>query len=399
MKGASADYTFGIEEEFFLSDRRTGRPPRRVAKALVAACRERLGDCVTHELQQAQIEIVSPVYHDHEAAATQQRRLRRDVAAIVAGFGFDLVAAGTHPLGLWQRQRPTEVARYRRLVEAFQIIGRRDVVCGLHVHVGIPVGVDRVALMNRLMPWLPLFLALSTSSPFWNRGRTGLPGYRLSTLAEWPRTGVPDFFADERDYAAFVDCLVRAEALKDASELWWMIRPSPTYPTLELRVADACTRVGDSLALAALFRCLVRAHVRVPDLGARRSSATRRVIEENVWRAQRHGLAARFIVEAGGPGVSVAQALDDALDKVAADARELGSAATLESLRGIPLRGTSADGQLACYDAARANGATHSQALRRVTDWLVEHTLSGCESSDPLSGPIGSSRADAPPTA
>ncbi len=378
MDAASNPHTFGIEEEFFLTQLGTRFPPARVPKALVKACRRHLGERVTYELKQAQIEIVSPVFHDHPQASRELRELRAAVAEIAAEFGLGIVAASTHPLGLWQRQLPTEVARYQHLVETFQIIGRRDVVCGLHIHVAVAEGTDRVVLMNRLMPWLPLFLALSTSSPFWNRRRTGLLGYRHAALAEWPRSGVPDFFDDEPDYAAFVEHLVRAEAAKDASQLWWIIRPSPNFPTLELRVADACTHVDDALALAALFRCLVRAHIRRPDLGAQRSTSTRRLIEENIWGAQRYGLAAQFIGETRDTPVPVAQALDEVLDLVRPDAEAFGAVSILQGLRDILTRGTSAHEQLAFYDTARAAGATHRDALHAVTGWLLDTTIAEC---------------------
>jgi carboxylate-amine ligase len=250
------------------------------------------------------------------------------------------------------------------------MIGRRDVMCGMHIHVAVPK-TDRVELMNRLMPWLPLFLALSTSSPFWNLSRTGLFCYRQSAIDEWPRAGIPDFFDDQADYDAFIARLARAEALQDGSELWWAIRPSPTYPTLELRICDSCTRIADTMALAALFRCLVSAHVRRPELGAKRSTATRRLIEENRWRAQRHGIEARFIDEFADREVSVPELVTQAMDLTAPDARVLDAAGDLRTLSAILARGTSAHAQLACYDALSAAGTPSVDALRAVVDWLA----------------------------
>jgi carboxylate-amine ligase len=368
-------YTFGIEEELFLVNLRTRQPAPRVSKRFVKACRSRLGKQVTYELQQTQIEIVSPVFSDAAQALSELVRLRRCVNEIAQSFGLGIIAASTHPLALWQRQRHTEKPRYARIIEAFQMVGWRDVVCGLHVHVAVPEDVDRVALMNRLMPWLPLFLALSTSSPFWNRRHTGLLSYRQAAQAEWPRTGIPDFFTDERDYAAFVAHLVRADALKDGSELWWAIRPSPRFPTLELRIADACTHVRDSVALAMLYRGLARAHARRPELGAQRSNATRRLIEENIWRAQRHGFAAEFIDETRDRTVPAPQLLAEALELVAADAPALDADATLQTLPAILARGTSAHEQLAQYAASRTAGASHLQSLRATVDWLLATTL------------------------
>lgn len=376
-------YTFGIEEEFFLVVRRTCQPASRLSKRFVKACRGRLSDQVTYELQQTQVEIVSPIFSDAQQALQELIRLRRTVAEISESFGLGIIAASTHPLALWQRQRHTDKPRYTRLIETFQMVGRRDVVCGLHVHVAVPEGVDRVELMNRMMPWLPLFLALSTSSPFWNRRHTGLLSYRQAAQSEWPRMGIPDFFTDERDYAAFVAQLVQAGALKDGSEVWWAIRPSPRFPTLELRVADACTHLSDSIALAMLYRCLVRAHVRRPELGARRSTATRRLIDENLWRAQRYGFAAEFIDETRERSVPVPQLLAEALELVAEDAHALGADAALQTLPTILARGTSAHEQLEQYAASRDGGAGHLQALHAVVNWLLATTLSDGSSTAP----------------
>jgi carboxylate-amine ligase len=366
-------YTFGIEEEFFLANRTTRHAMPRVTKRFVKLCSKRFGKSVTYELQQTQVEIVSPVFTDADQATHEMTRLRSGVAEIANDMGMGIIAAGSHPLAKWQHQQHTDKARYDRIMENFQFIGRRDVVCGTHVHVAVPGG-DRVALMNRLLPWLPLFLALSTSSPFWNRQRTGLMSYRQAALGEWPRMGIPDFFADEAEYNVFVDRLVRANALKDGSELWWAIRPSRSYPTLELRIADSCARLEDAVALATLFRCLVRAHMRDPRLGAARTNATRRLIDENRWRALRYGTKAEFIDEAHDRCVTVAQALAEARDLVEPDALALSVSDALGRLDKVVECGTSADVQLAIYDARRRAGAGHIEALRATVDWLLETT-------------------------
>lgn len=377
MKPITAEaFTFGIEEEFFLIDLRTRHAVPRVSKEFVGACRSRLGEAVTFELQQTQVEVVSPIFTDPAHALREMTRLRACVAEVANAMGLGIIAAGSHPLARWRRQRHTDKPRYARLISTFQMIGRRDVLCGMHIHVAVP-GSDRVRVMNRLMPWLPLFLALSTSSPFWNLCRTGLLSYRQSAYDEWPRAGIPDFFDDEADYDSFVARLVQAAAIKDGSELWWAIRPSPRFPTLELRISDSCTRVQDAIALATLFRCLVSAYARQPDLGLRRSNATRRLVDENRWRAQRYGIEAEFIDEFGGKNQSVAQRLAAALELVETDARTLDRGGALGTLKAILASGTSAHEQLARYDSARAAGANHVEALRGVVDWLAETTSPG----------------------
>ena len=368
-------FTFGIEEEFFLAHPRSGNVVARVPALLLKSCRKRFGELVGREMLQSQIEISSPVFDSCAQARAEMTRLRRGVAEIAASLDLRLVASGTHPLAAWHEQVHTAKPRYERLIDDFQIVGRRNLLCGLHVHVAVPAGVDRVDVMNRAVRWLPLFLALSTSSPFWNRQRTGLLSYRQAAYDEWPRTGIPDFHADEAEYRRFIDLLVRNGAIAGPGSVWWAIRPAERYPTLELRIADACTHLDDSLAIAALYRCLVRALVRQPELGRDRGALTRRVVDENRWRAKRWGMEASVIDERGGAGFSFVRWLDELRALVAEDAQALGCADALRHLGTIVARGTSAHEQLAIYRDRRDAGATRLEAARAVVDWLVEASV------------------------
>lgn len=371
---AQCDYSFGIEEEFFLVRPESRLLASQVPPRLLKRARAEFGDAIESELLQAQIEIASPILCDIDQARRQLGDLRRGLSALAHEHGLALLAAGTHPLGLWREQTETDKPRYRRLVEDFQIVARRSLVCGLHVHVQLPDDVDRVQVMNRAMPWLPLLLALSTSSPFWDRLRTGLMSYRQAMYDEWPRTGIPDFFESEADYDAFAAVLVRAGAIADASSLWWAIRPSPNFPTVELRIADACTHLDDSLAIAALYRCLMRHLVMHPAEAPACNAAVRRIIDENRWRAKRFGLQAEFIDERGNTEPALAQ-----LQRLRAlcreDAQALGCVEALASIDDILARGTSAHAQLALYRQQRDRGATRAAALKSVVDWLLHTTV------------------------
>jgi carboxylate-amine ligase len=372
---AASRFSFGIEEEFFLSCPDTGRLTTRAAPDLLQTARRRLGDTVTCEMLESQIEIVSPIFHHAAEAGVVMSQLRRALAEAVHDSGSRLIAAGTHPLGVWHEQRVTNRPRYARLMSDFGIIGQRNLVCGLHVHVGVPEGVDRIDLMNRAIRWLPLFLALSTSSPFWNGRLTGLLSYRQALYDEWPRSGLPDFFDDEADYEAFIGRMQRAGAIRDASQLWWAIRPAARYPTLELRVTDACTRVSDSLAIASLFRCLVAELSRNPDLGARRTTHTRRIVDENRWRAKRDGIDAVFIAQASGDAVPAVEALRELLAVLDEQAHELECWRELQGLLRILEEGTSAHEQLRIYNAGRETGATHAASVGAVLEWLESETI------------------------
>jgi glutamate---cysteine ligase / carboxylate-amine ligase len=369
------NYPFGLEEEFFLSRADTGALAVDVAGALLDEARSELGDCVAAEMLQSQIEIASPIFTGIDEACQRMAALRHGLAHVAACMGLNLVAAGTHPMGVWQEQLVADDLRYEQLMADFRIVGHRNLVCGLHVHVSVPSCVDRVELMNRVMRWLPLLLALSTSSPFWNARVTGLLSYRQALYDEWPRSGIPDFFENEADYSAFAQRMTDAGAIRDSSQVWWAIRPSLRYPTLELRIADACTYIEDSITIATLFRCLVAATVRHPRAGTRHTTHTRRIIDENRWRAKRDGLGAEFIAEASSDVHSVARVLAAAREFVADEAEELQCRPALEGLATILQRGTSAHRQLKIYNEVRAAGASRTDALREVLAWLAEATL------------------------
>jgi carboxylate-amine ligase len=370
-------YRFGIEEEYFLADSATRGTPRRAVKAFHAAVSARL-PAVERELLQSQVEVASPPSTDFAETRRVLAGLRTGLAEIGHEHGILVLACGTHPLARWLRQAHTEAKRYEGLIRDLQILGRRNVVCGMHVHVEVPRPEARIDLMTRLLPFTPTLLALSTSSPFWQGRATGLSGYRLSVFGEMPRTGLPDLFQDDADYARYVDIMVRSGAIADASFLWWTLRPSLKYPTLELRVADACTRLGDTIAIAALFRCLVRLVDRKPELNRGQTGASRAIAAENLWRAQRDGVRAAIIDPFLGEAIPFAAHLDRLLALVGEDADALGCTNEVEAVRVIAAKGTSSDLQAKVFAEARERGASEHEALRPVVDWLAETTASGC---------------------
>lgn len=371
---ASSVYSFGLEEEFFVCSADTGDLASSGAGLLLESAREHLGTCVTSEMLQSQIEITSPVFTQVDEADLVLRSLRRRLGDISSTLGLSLVAAGTHPSGTWREQLITDQSRYERLLTDFRIVGHRNLVCGLHVHVAIPPGVDRIDVMNRAMRWLPLFLSLTTSSPFWSGQVTGLLSYRQTLYDEWPRSGIPDFFDSEADYHAFTDRMESAGALRDAGQLWWAIRPAARFPTLELRIADACTHVEDSLAIASLYRCLIATLVEYPEIGRHRTSHTRRIIDENRWRAKRDGIDAQFIAEASSDVVCVRRVLSDLLERLAPTIQRFQCADALLPLQDILDSGTSAHEQLRIYNDRRAAGDGEQEALRAVLKWLAHST-------------------------
>ncbi len=367
----AARYRFGIEEEFFLADAVTRGTPTGNLKKFHAAAKLRRPQA-ERELLQLQIETASSPTDDIMDARAALAAMRADLAAVAREHGLLLFAAGTHPAARWAHQRRTEKQRYADIMREAQMVEARNMVCGMHVHVEVPDPEARVDLMNRLLPFTPLLLGLSCSSPFWQGRDTGLSAYRLSVWGELPRTGLPDLFADAADYDRYVAALVGAGMIPDASFLWWTLRPSTRYPTLELRVADSCTRLDDVLAVAALYRCLVRMLVRRPEVNRGLTGASRGIAAENLWRVQRYGTKATLVGDAGA--VSFATRLDAVLAEVAEDADALGCAAEIDGAQRILAEGTSADAQVAAHAAATGG---LGDAIAAVVDWLAAETAQG----------------------
>ncbi|MBR0654625.1 carboxylate-amine ligase [Plastoroseomonas arctica] len=363
-----ARYRFGIEEEYFLADAVTRDTPQHT-QAYHDALRARIPSA-ERELLAAQVEVATSPSDNPAAARAQLMELRAGLAEIGKEHGLLVLASGTQPLARWARQRQTKKQRYDRLMQQMQMLGQRNVVCGMHVHVEVPRPSERVDLMNRMLPFTPLLMALSASSPFWQGRDTGLAAYRLSVWGEMPRTGLPDLFEDEADYERYVAAMTRSGAITDASFLWWTLRPSVRYPTLELRVADSCTRLDDTMAIAALYRCLVRLLDRSPSLNRGQSGAARAITAENLWRAQRDGIRAAFLDTDGGT-VPFRVGLDSILSLVGEDAAALGCEADLDWLRTLAETGTSSDRQLAIFAGARGNAR---QALSATVDWIAAAT-------------------------
>lgn len=369
----NASYQFGIEEEYFLADAATRGTPRRRVAAFHVAAQARL-PAVERELLQSQIEVSTAPSTSFGSAGEALGALRSDLAEIGRDHGILVLAAGTHPVARWSRQSQTQKGRYDDIMREVRMLGRRSVVCGMHVHVEVPRPEARVDLMNRLLPAMPLLLALSASSPFWQGQATGMAAYRLSVFGALPRTGLPDLFDGPEDYARYVDAMVRAGSIQDASFLWWTLRPSIRYPTLELRVADSCTLLGHTLAIAALYRCLVRLADRRPEWNRGLTGASRALVAENLWRAQRDGVRAELIDVATGDAHPFAACLDAALASVAEDADALGCAAEAAAAREIVEGGTSADRQATAFSEARRRGLEEREAAGAVVDWLAAAT-------------------------
>ncbi len=374
---AEPEFTLGIEEEYFLVDRATrdvvGEPP----DAMLAELEALLGPQVSPEFLRSQIEVGTRVCTNIDEASAELRRLRSAIAVVAGRHGMAPVAAATHPLARWDAQRTTEQGRYRTLEADLQDVGRRLVICGMHVHIGIPDDELRIDLMNQASYFLPHLLALSTSSPFWQGENTGLKSYRLAVFDEMPRTGTPERFASWGEYRRHVDILVGAGLIEDATKLWWDLRPSDRFPTLEMRITDCCTTLDDTLSIAALFRCLLRMLWRLKRENQRWRLYSRMLIDENRWRAQRYGFDQGLVDFGKGAIVPYAELLEEILALIDQDARHFDCVDEVAHAREILARGTSAHRQLAVFENALSAEASRSEALAAVVDWLITETAQG----------------------
>jgi glutamate---cysteine ligase / carboxylate-amine ligase len=371
------NFTVGIEEEYLLVDRESRDLIREAPTEMLARCRELLGDQVTTEFLQSQIEIGTKVCGSIAEARADLSWLRGTVAKCAADDGMGLIAASTHPFALWSDQKPTEKDRYLELAQDMQGVVRRLMICGMHVHVCVADPDERVDLMNQVAYFLPHMLALSTSSPYWGGDDTGLASYRLTVFDNMPRTGLPGSFDSWAEYERHVNMLVRTGVIEDTSKIWWDIRPSSRFPTLEMRICDVCTRQDDAVAIAALFQCLIHMLHRLRRMNQRWRTYAQMLVAENRWRAQRYGIDEGLIDFGKAEVVPYADLLDEIIELTLPDADALGCTNELLRAREILARGTGAHRQRRAHVDAVASGASPEEAMKAVVDMLIAETVAG----------------------
>ena len=369
--------TLGLEEEYLLVDPASRDLVAAPPAEFMQRCQDRLGERVTHELLQAQVEVGTTVCENVGVVRAQLMELRATVAATAREFGMAMIAASTHPFANWRAQKKVEKERYRVLARDMQTLASRLVICGMHVHAGIEDEEIRIDLMNQATYFLPHLLALSSSSPFWEGQPTGLKAYRPTIFGDLPRSGLPEYFASADEWRHMLHLLAQTGLCDDATKIWWDIRPSARYPTLELRVSDICTRLDDAITVAALWQAILGTLYRLRANNQTWRRYRRTLVDENKWLAQRYGIAAEladFGVLARKPfGVL----MEEIIELVRDEAMRLGCLPEVLRARDILDRGTSADRQLTVHARALADGASEREAAQAVVDWLIEETMVG----------------------
>lgn len=375
MKISEPAFTVGVEEEYLLVERESRNLVSDPPSSLMDECVKLLGEHVSPELMRAQIEVGTAVCASVKEAKQEIRRLRSIIVEVSDKYGFAPIAASTHPFAKWLEQKQTKKDRYSALTQEMQAAARRLLVCGMHIHVGIEDAELRIDLMNQMTYFLPHLLALSTSSPFWEGEDTGLKSYRLTVFDALPRTGLPEQFASIGEYERHVQVLLKAGVMKDASTIWWDLRPSANFPTLETRIMDVATNVNHAVSLVALNVCVLRMLFRTRQKNQRWRVYANMLIDENRWRAMRYSYEEGLIDFARGEIVPYAELLDELIDFVQEDAEVLDCVDEIQDLRNILRDKTSAHRQLEVFNRLLAQGADHDQALKGVVDWLIEETI------------------------
>ena len=372
--------TLGVEEEYQIIDPET-RELRSYITEILSGDHLVLEE-VKPELHQSMVEIGTRVCRSPADLRGELVRLRGAVMQLAGRDGLVIAAAGTHPFSSWLKQEITPLERYMGIRQDLALLAQQLLIFGTHVHIGIEDREFLIDAMNVARYFVPHVLTLSTSSPFWMGRETGLKSYRSIIFRHFPRTGIPPLLKSWTDYASFVDTMVRTGCVPDASKIWWDVRPNHSYPTLEFRVCDVCTRVEEAVCVAALLQAIVAKlwKLRCDNLTFRVYPES--LLEENKWRAVRYGLDGKLIdlgQEEELPARRLVRELiewfvDDVVD-------DLGSRKEVEYAFKILEQGTSADRQLARFQ--------ETGDLCTVVDGLVAETREGVVDVADVPAPAG----------
>ncbi len=373
MSAEAEDYTLGVEEEYQIIDPETrGLSPS--GEAVVQRAQQALGEeQVAPELRASQVEAMTPICRTLAEVRAELLRLRRGVIGAAAGEGCQVAAASTHPFSHWQEQPVTPKERYREIVEREQQLAEEQVVFGFHVHVGLEDRKTAVEVINRARVWLAPILALSASSPFWLGRDTGYASYRTQVWSRLPTAGPPAPFTSLAEHDALVRALVETGSALDVASVYWDIRLPERLETVEIRVADVCSRIDEAVMLAGLARALVRTCRERAERGEPYPRTRPELLRAAHWAASRHGLDAGLVdVEAGRTGPA-----REVVEKLLAFARP-----ALEE------HGDWEEISMLAYDTLeRGNGARRQRGayertgrLEDVVDMLIEETAQGTNS-------------------
>ncbi len=306
-------FSLGVEEEFLVVDA-AGWGLCRDGPALLADARRALPhDEVAAELHHSQVETATPVCETVGEVRSELERLRQELQSTAAARDLRVAALGTHPFSVWTED-PGVTADYSHLERDYRQLADEQIICGCHVHVGVEDEELAIEAMNRSRPWLSVVLALSGNSPFWERRDTGYSSYRTELWRRWPMAGTPESFPSRADFDAVVEILLVTGSIDDPARLYWDVRPSARFPTLEFRITDVGLTVGDATMVAGLVRGIVAAAVAAADAGQPAPAIRPELLRAATWRAARYGVDGTLIDVIRGEAVAARRMVGRLLD-------------------------------------------------------------------------------------
>jgi glutamate---cysteine ligase / carboxylate-amine ligase len=362
--GQSAPFSLGVEEEFQLLHEESYELVSRFDEVAEAAAHERR---IRAELLQSVIEVATHVAGSVAEAIEDARGLRATLRDAAAERGAVIASAGTHPFSRWEHQEVTDRERYRALMEEMRWVAEREVIFGLHVHVGLASADEAIAVLNGLRTYLPELLALSANSPFWLGRDTGLASTRTKLFEAFPRSGLPPAFGSFEEFELLVERGVRSGSFPDYTHIWWDARPHPKLGTLEVRICDAQTRLESVTGLVALVQSLVATLAEDFERGAKPQVQPVTLVAENKWRAARDGLGGKLIDLERDEERPAREAVLALVERVEPAAARVGCREELAEVERLVERGTGADEQRRVYE--------ETGSLLAVAQWLAEETV------------------------
>ena len=330
---AGEGYTVGAEEELMLV-----HPPgwalAQTVETVLSSLPPELAEHIQGETHGSAIEIASAPHAKVADVEDDLRSVRRRLTEVLEPMGLRAASAGTHPFAVWHDTVISSGERYQKVYGSMRELARREPTFALHVHVGVPNPEDAIGLLNRMRAHVPLLLALSANSPFWQGRDSGLASARTPLFQAFPRVGIPRVFNDYSDYVEAVDLLVRCGSIPEPTFLWWDVRPQPRFGTIEVRIMDAQTRVEQTAAITALVQSIARLEIESGYVTAKTIWAAE-VLDENRFLAARDGMDAELIDVDTETRVPAREMLEDLLRACEPHADALGCAGELARVRDL----------------------------------------------------------------
>ena len=361
--------TIGVEEEYQLIDPKTRELTSYVTELLEEGSLVSEND-VKPELLQSQIEIGSNVCRTVQDLELDLSRLRLLIKKYANKKNLEIIAAGTHPFSHWKNQVVTDKTRYRGFMDSTQYVGKRMLIFGMHVHIGVEDKDLRVDVMNQMRYFIPHIMALSSSSPFWQGNNTGFKSFRSIIFEDLPRTGVPETFSSYQEYSRYVKTLVKSNSIEDPSKIWWDIRPHSEYPTLEFRMCDCSTSLKDAVSIAALIQALVAKVITLRKSNQQWRNYRGSLIHENKWRSAQKGVKSSLIDLGDEKEVPFGDLISEMLEFIDDVVDDLGTRDYIDNILTISSKGSSADKQIKIYN--------EREKIEDVVDFLIKETTKYC---------------------